>query len=588
MSTQAKVTTEIKNHIFALRRANKLDEAIAFTQKELKKTPHSYFYPKIKGDLHFQNNEYEEAAKSWAIFLEKMPSGHNGFRDFARRYYKLQKVFDRKELKDFALHLLNKIKLQQVTGVVAKRCLALIKEDLSEIPDSPEMASLIEYLQDGKLFHQCVTTIKELEESNPIKLELTIDRYVLNRARTIKTFNIDAYCVSFYEKLERHDNAIKIAEELLPIKLDPIVLRSLFRNCRRQGDFDRIESVLTKYPVILKEKGFNNFNILYELVYYFEARNRFDDVKLILERIERSGVESSPILKTVKNFYLRFGLPEDAKRVSASIAKREGGASRFADEISETDEVLASTVESLHSQLEHQKQLAAISDLTTGISHELGQPITNIRFTIQLHQRLLKDPISKKQINKVFTSILEETKRMGGLVKRLSPLTSSKSHAETFDIIERIKIRVNAEDARFARMKKPSIQIIPDNKPIYLFGDPVKFDQLVTNLLLNAIDGIKEKKPRQTIIKIIVTETKTDIHIKFSDNGIGIPIKFRAKVFDPFFSTKAPGKGEGLGLFIIWNILKYMGGTIAIDPAFKHGARFFLTIPKKQNPTEEV
>ena len=580
--TNGKTTTEIKNQIFSLRRSSKLDEAIALTEKASEENPHSYFYPKIKGDLLFQNNEYEAATEAWMSFLKKIPPAPKIFRDFARRYYKLKKVFDQKKIEDFALHLLNEINKKHIKGLVAKRCLSLIKEDLSETPDNSDMEPLIKYLQDDKFFQECVTTIKELEESNPIKLEITIDKYVLNRPRTIKAFKIDTFCVSFYEKIEKHDNAIKIAEELLSIKLDAIVLRSLFRNCRQQGDFDKIETILTKYPEILKN---NNFNLLYELVYYFEARDRFDDVKLILLRIEKSGIESFPILKTVKNFYLRFGLTDEAKRVSANIAKKEG--SRFADEVSETEEVLASTVELLHSQLEHQKQLAAISDLTTGISHELGQPITNIRFTIQLHQRLLKDPISKKHINKVFNSILEETERMGGLIKRLSPLTSSRSHAEKFDIIERIKIRVKAEDARFSRMRKLKINIIPHDKPIYLFGDPVKFDQLITNLLLNAIDGIKEKNPRQTIIKIIARETKTDIHIKFSDNGIGISFKYRVKIFDPFFSTKAPGKGEGLGLFIIWNIIKYMGGTISLDSTYKRGAQFLLKIPKLQNANKE-
>lgn len=581
--TNGKTTTEIKNLIFSLRRSGKLDEAIALTEKTSEENPQSYFYPKIKGDLLFQNDKYDAAADAWVSFLKKMPPAPKVFRDFARRYYKLKKVFDQKKIEDFASHLLNEINLKHIKEPVAKRCLVLIKEDLTEISDNSDMAPLIESLQDDKSFHKCVTTIKELDESNPIKLEIIIDKHVLNRPRNIKTFKIDAYCVSFYEKLEKHDNAIKIAEELLSVKLDAIVLRSLFRNCRQQGDFDKIETILTKYPEILKS---NNFNLLYELVYYFEARDRFDDVKLVLLRIEKSGIESSPILKTVKNFYLRFGLTEEAKRVSANIAKKED--SRFADEVSETEEVLASTVELLHSQLEHQKQLAAISDLTTGISHELGQPITNIRFTIQLHQRLLKEPISKEHVNKVFNSILEETKRMGGLIRRLSPLTSSKSHAETFDLIERIKIRVKAEDARFSRMRKPKINIIPHDKPIFLFGDPVKFDQLITNLLLNAIDGIKEKNPRQTIIKIIVCETKTDIHIKFSDNGIGIPFKYRVKIFDPFFSTKAPGKGEGLGLFIIWNIIKYMGGTISLDSNYTRGAQFLLKIPKLQDADKEV
>ena len=99
---------------------------------------------------------------------------------------------------------------------------------------------------------------------------------------------------------------------------------------------------------------------------------------------------------------------------------------------------------------------------------------------------------------------------------------------------------------------------------------------------------IREKKSRSGTIIIIAYATETDVQIKFSDNGIGIPFKYSSKIFDPFYTTKAPGKGEGLGLFIIWNILKYLGGTISLDSTFKLGARFLLTIPKPQKVKKEA
>ena len=172
---------------------------------------------------------------------------------------------------------------------------------------------------------------------------------------------------------------------------------------------------------------------------------------------------------------------------------------------------------------------------------------------------------------------------MGGLIKRLAPITSSKSIIEKFDIMERIYKRVNAEGTRLKQCKM-KVNIFPQ-KSVFMIGDPIKFDQIISNLLLNAIDSINErmkqtKKIRVNRIGIKVEKLENELKLAFSDNGTGISAKDRGKIFDPFYTTKPPGKGEGLGLFIIWNLLKMQGGKISLDPKYKHGARFLITIPK--------
>jgi len=229
--------------------------------------------------------------------------------------------------------------------------------------------------------------------------------------------------------------------------------------------------------------------------------------------------------------------------------------------------------------------LAAISDLATGISHELGQPITNIRYTIQFYKKLFDKNLTKDGVFNVFNSVLEETDRMGALVNRLAPLTSSKSVIEQVDVIDRVRKRVNAENPRLVE-SRISVSVSPQ-KPIFIQSDPIKVDQLISNLLLNSIDAIRERKsPGKNQIDIRVEDKAKEIHLYFSDNGIGIPIANRNKIFDPFFSTKPPGKGEGLGLFIVWNLLKMQGGRISVDPEYKRGARFVITIPKRMPSLE--
>jgi C4-dicarboxylate-specific signal transduction histidine kinase len=158
---------------------------------------------------------------------------------------------------------------------------------------------------------------------------------------------------------------------------------------------------------------------------------------------------------------------------------------------------------------------------------------------------------------------------------------------ETFDLVDRIKKRVQLENPRLH--DNHIIVTVKPQTPVTIYGDTVKFDQLISNLLINAIDAIVEsKKTANNKIAISLKSDIQNVQISFSDNGLGIPFKNKNKIFDPFFSTKAPSKGEGLGLFIVWNLLKGQGGKITVDTSYKNGARFIITIPKKFNLEKEI
>jgi signal transduction histidine kinase len=579
---------EISSRISHFRNLGNLSEAISLCKEAEIRFPDDYFYPKIAGDLYFQKEDYEAASKSFIDFLKKAPSTPLLFNDFARRYFRLKRVWPQEKISKYAALIISEIQQGYFSQQTAIRARTLIKSDLpKKIEISPEGQKFIALSSSDSHFADWVKQTQKLELENPVELEFLLDQHILHRERTVKTFQIDTHCISIYEKMGRYENAVKIAEELLALRLHGVALRSFFRICREMGNYERADKILAKYPAILNN---SEFNVLYELVYYFEAKNNFDEVQATLKRMEKNAIDSIPIQRTARNFYLRFGLLEDANRVENNIsklyAKGRKVSQEYLDEVQESETGLGSKIKELYSELEHQKQLAAISDLTTGISHELGQPITNIRYTVQFYQRLFKKTITKEMVFKVFDSILEETERMGGLIKRLSPITSSRSVIENFDLIERINKRVKAEDTRL-REWEIMVNVYP-KKPVYLVGDPVKFDQLISNLLLNSIDAIKEKQNRRpNRIDIQVGEERGNVNIIFSDTGVGIPAKNRGKIFDPFFSTKAPGKGEGLGLFIVWNILKMQGGKIELDPKYKNGARFLITIPKEAQDGKE-
>lgn len=174
--------------------------------------------------------------------------------------------------------------------------------------------------------------------------------------------------------------------------------------------------------------------------------------------------------------------------------------------------------------------------------------------------------------------IIIQTSRIGKLLNRFAPIVSSKNQKEYFNvyneiitIFEELSMRLNNEGIEYT---------IVGDKDAKLYGEAIQFSQVFYNLIINAIYAINKKEIRG-IINIEIQVQGEDLIIYFSDNGIGIPKEIQKKIFDPFYSTKRKESeegGEGLGLYIVWNILKMFNGKISVDPHYTNGARFVIKI----------
>jgi signal transduction histidine kinase len=582
-----KVIRDYKDNILSLRGGGKLDEALGFCEEAIGAFPSEYFFYKIKGDILVQKCEYKEASDVYIQFLLIIPDLKLSFSDFAGRYNRLKKIISRDERKLFATKILNLILTDKVSNYLKDMCQDLIKDDIETLEYLSEDAKiLVNALEDKSLSGHLFQMFKTMESKDVSELERLLDRFVLDDAREISNYSFARHCISFYEKRDNFSSALKLAEKLLSIRFDSIVARTYLRICRKLNDFDKTGVFLTRHPLILKS---NDFNVLYELVYFYEWQKDVEQVDNTLRLIEKHGTRSIAIQKTVKNFYLRFGYLEDADRVDKYITSMYSQTeanpknTKNQDAVEESQAFIWSTIKDLSTKLEHEQQITAIADLTRGISHELGQPITNIRYTVQFYSKMFKEQLKKTEVLEVFASILEETERMGGLIRRLSPITSSRNTIENIDIVERIKKRVVAETAR-TKKHRISVVVSP-NTSMCLILDPIKFDQIITNLLLNAIDAIVSKckgKRDHSKKQIFITLADDGQFVKmfFTDTGTGIPVENSKKIFEPFFTTKPTGKGEGLGLFIVWNLIKALGGGITLDTKYRHGTRFAIILPK--------
>ena len=228
--------------------------------------------------------------------------------------------------------------------------------------------------------------------------------------------------------------------------------------------------------------------------------------------------------------------------------------------------------------------MLALRDLLKGFSHELGQPITNIRYKIQLQQLRIKRGIATMdEVQDLFVTILAQTERIGFMLDRFRPIVSSKSVQESFCVNECVKqVFADLSD----RLSQCGITYsFREDSQVSLFGDRIQFSQVFYNLVLNSMQAIFNNGE----IAVSISTAKNMIRILFSDNGPGIPEENRKKIFEPFFSTKDPTSGnggEGLGLFVVWNILKMYKGTIQLNHKFKNGTQFIIKIPVKEENYE--
>jgi C4-dicarboxylate-specific signal transduction histidine kinase len=238
-------------------------------------------------------------------------------------------------------------------------------------------------------------------------------------------------------------------------------------------------------------------------------------------------------------------------------------------------------------QLVQAGKLATLGELTTGVAHELNNPLNNIGLYVG-------NVIDRIRLGEVGTEPL-----VGDLEKAMEQVrkaTQIISHLRTFgraarvnialvdvdDVIERSLLLVH-EQLRL-RGIEVELELCPDE--LLVLANPIQLEQVFINLLTNARDALADS--RRKTIRIASSRDEERIRIAFSDTGPGIPRELQQRIFDPFFTTKEVGTGTGLGLSITYSILKEYGGEISATSQPDKGATFVIELPfADEEPPEE-
>jgi signal transduction histidine kinase len=224
------------------------------------------------------------------------------------------------------------------------------------------------------------------------------------------------------------------------------------------------------------------------------------------------------------------------------------------------------------------EKLASLGTLVFGVAHELNNPLSNISTASQiLSEEVESEDIAFKR--ELLSQIEAETDRARDVVASILEFSRSKERG-TFPLKKAVQ-----ETLRFIKAEIPprvTVQLdIPDD--LKLYADRQKIQQMILNLLKNAIDAISGEG-RIDIYASYVGEHGENVGIAVRDNGAGMDQEKISQIFDPFFTSKK--KGHGLGLFIVHNIVKEHDGSISVESRPGKGTAFTIVVPARERKAQ--
>jgi len=230
------------------------------------------------------------------------------------------------------------------------------------------------------------------------------------------------------------------------------------------------------------------------------------------------------------------------------------------------------------------EKMAVIGTLAAGINHEICNPLGIARgqcevYLLNQKEGLYKDKPKDEQIAeamKVMEKVVRESDRATAITKKLSSFAKPSKG----EISEDVKIREEIDEVMALvdhelKLEKIETNInIPEDLP-YIRCDRKQLQQVLFNIIRNAGQAISEKGAIEIDAKTIGKK----IRIKIKDTGPGISQEKLSEVFNPFYTTKEPGKGTGLGLFIVRQLMERNNGRISVDSEVGKGTTFMLEFP---------
>ena len=275
-----------------------------------------------------------------------------------------------------------------------------------------------------------------------------------------------------------------------------------------------------------------------------------------------------------------FGSTEySARHRDGNWRTMRASASQLADAEGKVTGVIISvrdiTIErKLEQQVVQSERLAAMGAMIGGVAHELNNPLTSILGVSELLQDTETNETARKQLG----MLQQQARRAAEIVQNLTyfarPPAPGKSRINLAEVVERT-LNLHAYSLR---KNSITVDFLKESGVPYALGDPHQLMQVFLNLILNAEQAIREGRDKGTL-RIRLGKGENSVSVSFHDDGPGIPKENLTSIFDPFYTTKRPGRGTGLGLSICKSVMKEHNGSVEAANAPDGGAVFTVTLP---------
>ena len=236
------------------------------------------------------------------------------------------------------------------------------------------------------------------------------------------------------------------------------------------------------------------------------------------------------------------------------------------------------------------EKLASLGTLLSGVAHELNNPLSNISSSCQILLEEIEDNDIGTQ-KKLLGQIDEQTMRARNIVRSLLDFARDRQFTKESLPLEPLV----QQTIRFVRGEVPARLSITVDIPadIVVFADKQRLQQAFLNLIKNAMEVVGDEGNISIVARRNVPDSEGDklvfasgcrvegdaVDISVTDNGPGIPPEILPRIFDPFFTTKDVGKGLGLGLFIVYEIVDEHDGCISVNSEMEKGTSFLVRLP---------
>lgn len=340
----------------------------------------------------------------------------------------------------------------------------------------------------------------------------------------------------------------------------------------KKGEFSSVN------PALATLSGFNTKEEAKKKLLGFNWIKNHYTVKCGMANYIKEGLKGKPFQLWDFSFINYWGVPQYIYFKGVPIKGKDGRIEGLLCIIEDTTEIVKT-----RAQLMQEAKMSMIGRLTTGIAHELNNPLATITANTELALESLEniegrkfDGMDLNEFKESLRVIEEQAFRCTKTIKNLLNMTRKKDLGKKSinfnQLLDELLDHIN-----FRKLPVRFIQDVPSRLPP-VKGDSDAMRQVFLNVISNAVDAVEGRKGAAIWIKARKLHGNT-LEVAIEDNGPGIPENIKELIFEPFFTTKGIKRGTGLGLTLCYDFLQRMGGSIEVEHRQEGGSVFRILLP---------